>query len=370
MRLGYFMMPLHPPGSDLGETLKHDLRQIERLDRLGFTEAWIGEHFTAEWENIPAPDLFIAAALQRTERIVFGTGVSCMPNHSPFVLAHRIAQLDQMAQGRFMWGVGAGSFIGDMEMVGIDRKSGYQRDLTGDAIDLVIKLWTDPEPGHYEQHNWSFNVPTPDLEIGKHVHVRPFQKPHPPIAVAGTSASSETLGHAGARGWLPMSSSLAAPRLLRSHWDSYEQGALNAGRTPSRTAWRISRDVHVAETNELARQEALDGAIGRDFRGYFLRSARQAGRLSMMKHDESLPDDAVTPEYLVDNHWIVGDPETVARKIRSLYDLVGGFGTLLVIAHEWPDRALWNRSMTLLASDVLPRLADLGIEAKATAAAR
>src|SRR5215212_2420961 len=106
MRLGYFMMPLHPPGSDLGQTLAHDLRQVIRLDQLGYGEVWVGEHFTAEWENIPAPDLFIAAALQRTRRIVFGTGVSCMPNHSPFILAHRIAQLDQMAQGRFMWGSG------------------------------------------------------------------------------------------------------------------------------------------------------------------------------------------------------------------------------------------------------------------------
>src|SRR4051812_26124873 len=321
MRLGYFMMPLHPPGSDLGQTLAHDLRQVERLDQLGYGEAWIGEHFTAEWENIPAPDLFIAAALQRTEQIKFGTGVSCMPNHSPFILAHRIAQLDQMAQGRFMWGVGAGSFVGDMEMVGIDRRSGYQRELTGDAIDLVLKLWTDPEPGLYEQHNWRFTVPTPDDEIGKHVHVRPFQKPHPPIAVAGTSDRSETLGLAGERGWLPMSSSMASARLLRSHWGSYEQGATSAGRTADRAAWRISRDVHVAETTEQARREAVDGAIGRDFRGYFLRNARKAGRLSMMKHDESVPDDAVEPEYLVDHHWLVGDPETVAGKIRDLYDL-------------------------------------------------
>jgi alkanesulfonate monooxygenase SsuD/methylene tetrahydromethanopterin reductase-like flavin-dependent oxidoreductase (luciferase family) len=367
MRLGYFMMPLHPPGSDLGRTLQHDLRQVIRLDQLGYAEVWVGEHFTAEWENIPAPDLFIAAALQHTQRIVFGTGVSCMPNHSPFVLAHRIAQLDQMAQGRFMWGVGAGSFIGDMEMVGIDRRSGYQRQLTGDAIDLVLKLWTDPEPGLYEQHNWRFTVPVPDDEIAKHVHVQPFQKPHPPIAVAGTSPKSETLAIAGERGWIPMSSSLAAPRLLRSHWASVEQGARAAGRPADRATWRISRDVHVAETTEQARREALDGAIGRDFRGYFLRSARQAGRLSMMKHDESLPDDAVTPEYLVDNHWIVGDPTEVAHKIRTLYERVGGFGTLLVIAHDWPDPAVWDRSMTLLATEVLPQLADLGIAATATA---
>ena len=367
MRLGYFMMPLHPPGSDLGETLERDLLQIERLDRLGFAEAWIGEHFTAEWENIPAPDIFIAAALQRTERIVFGTGVSCMPNHSPFVLAHRIAQLDQMARGRFIWGVGTGSFIGDMEMVGIDRRGGYQRRLTADAIDLVLKIWQGAEPGLYEQHNWRFVVPTPDLEIGKHVHVRPYQKPHPPIAVAGSSERSETLTIAGERGWIPLSSSLASPRVLRTHWQVVEQGARAAGRTADRATWRISRDVHVAETTERARREALQGAIGRDFREYFLRNVRKTGRLSMLKQDEATPDAAVTPEYLLDNLWIVGDPELVASRIRALHEAVGGFGMLLAIAHDWPDPAVWDRSMTLLATEVAPRLADLGAPAVATA---
>ena len=164
-----------------------------------------------------------------------------------------------------------------------------------------------------------------------------------------------------------MSSSLASARLLRSHWAGYESGARSAGLTPDRATWRISRDVHIAPTTEQAREEALNGAIGRDFRGYFLRSARQAGRLSMMKHDETLADDAVTPEYLVDNHWLVGSPDEVARKIRALHDLVGGFGTLLVIAHEWPDPAVWDRSMTLLATEVLPQLADLGVVAAVTA---
>src|SRR3954462_10949329 len=113
MRSGYFMMPMHPPGSFLADTLEYDLKQVERLDALGFDEAWIGEHFTAEWENIPSPEIFIAAALQRTKRITLGTGVTCMPKHNPFHLAHRIAQIDHMARGRFMWGVGSGGFIGD-----------------------------------------------------------------------------------------------------------------------------------------------------------------------------------------------------------------------------------------------------------------
>lgn len=366
MRLGYFMMPMHPLGSDPATTLEHDLQQVQRLDALGFGEAWIGEHFTTEWENIPAPDLFIAAALQRTSRIVFGTGVSCMPNHSPFILAHRIAQLDQMARGRFFWGVGAGSFIGDMEMVGIDPRGGYRRELERDAVDLILKLWDDPEPGLYEQHNWRFVVPTHDPEIGKHTYYRPYQKPHPPIAVAGSSESSDSLTLAGERGWIPMSSSLVAPRLLRTHWNAYEKGATQAGRTADRDSWRIARTVHVAETNEQARREALDGAPGRDHREYFLRSARKGGRLGLFKHDPSIPDDAVTPEYLIDAHWIVGDPAECARRIRALYEEVGGFGWLLAMAQDWrdwPDPSVWDRSMTLLATEVLPRLAGLGLAA-------
>ena len=361
MHLGYFMMPMHPPGSDPALTIEQDLQQVERLDRLGYEEAWVGEHFTAEWENIPAPDLFIAAALQRTERIVFGTGVSCMPNHNPMVLAHRIAQLDQMARGRFIWGVGAGSFVGDMEMVEIDPRSGYQRQVERDAVDLVLKLWADPEPGHYEQHNWRFTVPTPDLEIGKHAYYRPYQKPHPPIAVAGLTEGSQSLRIAGERGWIPMSINLVPLRVLATHWQAYEEGAASAGLPADRSTWRISRNIHVAETTEQARREALHGSLGRDFDQYFLRTARKGGRLRMFKQDPAIADDEVTLEYLLDNLWIVGDPDECARQIRALYDAAGGFGWLLAMAHDWPDSAVWDRSMRLLIEAVMPRVADLGV---------
>ena len=79
MRIGYFNMPLHPPGSDLARTLDEDLEQLVVLDRLGFEEAWIGEHFTAEWENIPCPDLFIARALGATRRSSSAPGSPACP---------------------------------------------------------------------------------------------------------------------------------------------------------------------------------------------------------------------------------------------------------------------------------------------------
>ncbi len=285
MRLGYFAMPLHPPGADPATTMDDDLAQLATLDRLGYEEAWIGEHFTAQWENIPCPDLFIARALGMTKKMKLATGVSCLPNHDPLMLAQRIAQLDQMARGRFYWGVGSGGFPGDFEMFGVDPKSGEHRVITREILDTVLALWEDAKPGAYEgrDRRWRFSVPQPQPDIGLRLHLKPYQRPHPPIGVAGVSA-------------------------------------------------------------------------GRDYRDYFLRLLPKLRGFDMLKVDPAMPDAEVTLEYLCDNIWIVGSPDTVARKLAKLSGDVGGFGTLLVIAHEWTPRGAWERSMRLLKDKVLPRL--------------
>ena len=359
MEVGYFTMPLHPPGSNMTQTLEDDLDQIVTLDRLGYKEAWIGEHFTAQWENIPSPDLFIAQALAMTQNIVLGTGVTCMPNHNPFMVAHRIAQLDHMARGRFQWGVGSGGFPGDFEVFGFDPKAGEQRTMTRDAVEVVLQLWNDPKPGLYKHKYWEFTVPEPDDTYGKRLHIRPYQKPHPPIAVAGVSRNSDTLVLAGERGYIPMSINTVPWEVIKGHWDSVKAGAAKTQRTPDRSAWRVARDLYVAETTEEARQEVLEGTIARDFTEYFLPLMKRVDMLDLMKTDQDMPDSDVTAEYLMDNIWIVGSPDDVAARIRDLYEYVGGFGVLLTMGHEWQPRERWVRSHTLLTEEVLPKLADL-----------
>ncbi len=359
MEVGYFTMPLHPPGSNLTKTLEDDLEQIVTLDGLGYVEAWIGEHFTSEWENIPAPDLFIAQALGMTKSIALGTGVTCMPNHNPFMIAHRIAQLDHMAKGRFMWGVGAGGFLGDFEVFGVDPKTGEHRDITRDSIDLILRLWEDPRPGPYEHKYWRFNVPEPVDEIGLRFHVKPYTVPHPPMAVAGVSERSDTLEMAGERGWLPLSINLVPTRVVKTHWEAVEKGAAEAGRTADRSQWRVAREVYISDTTARARREALNGVLARDFDQYFLRSLPMARMLDIMKVDVNMPDSDVTPEYLVDNVFIVGSPDDVAEKLHTLYEDLGGFGVLLAMGHEWEPRDKWLDSMTILKQEVMPRLADL-----------
>jgi alkanesulfonate monooxygenase SsuD/methylene tetrahydromethanopterin reductase-like flavin-dependent oxidoreductase (luciferase family) len=241
MEVGYFTMPMHPPGSDISQTLEDDLQQIITLDKLGYKEAWIGEHFTTVWENIPAPDLFIAQALALTNNIVLGTGVTCMPNHNPFVLAHRIAQLDQMAKGRFHWGIGSGGFPGDFEVFGFNPATGDNRAMTQEALELVLQIWDDPKPGLYESNYWSFTIPEPDDEIGLRFHMKPYQLPHPPIGVAGVSENSDTLIQAGERGWIPMSINLVPGRILKTHWDAVARFILpTRAKKHTKMLWKAS----------------------------------------------------------------------------------------------------------------------------------
>jgi alkanesulfonate monooxygenase SsuD/methylene tetrahydromethanopterin reductase-like flavin-dependent oxidoreductase (luciferase family) len=356
MQLGFFTMPLHPPGSDMAKTLEDDLQQLIELDRLGYAEAWIGEHFTTEWENIPAPDLLIAQALGVTKQMKFGTGVTNIPNHNPFYLAHRIAQLDQMSKGRLLWGVGSGGFIGDFQVVGIDPSTGEHREMTRKAVDLILKLWEEPDVGSYDHAHWHFNVPPSDDEIGLRVHVKPFQKPHPPIALAGISLKSDTLELAGEKGWIPMSINFCPDRVLKSHWASVVEGAAKTGRTPDRADWRVARDIFVADSTKEARKMALEGVLARDFEQYFRRLIPKGRGMGILKKDLDMPDSDVTSEYMMDNVWIVGSREEVTEKLAALNAEVGGFGMLLAMGHEWLPHDAWMDSMGMLINEVLPAI--------------
>jgi alkanesulfonate monooxygenase SsuD/methylene tetrahydromethanopterin reductase-like flavin-dependent oxidoreductase (luciferase family) len=190
-------------------------------------------------------------------------------------------------------------------------------------------------------------------------HIKPFQKPHPPIGVASVSIRSPTLVIAGERGFIPMSLGLNTV-YIASHWEAVEEGARKTGKNPSRKAWRIVRDVYVAESDAQAREEALHGMLGRVWGEYLLPLFNAFQLLSVFKHDPNVPDSDVTPAYLMEHLWLVGSPETVAKKLTHLYDASGGFGTLLMLVYDhWQHQGGWERSTRLLATEVLPKVAEL-----------
>ena len=357
MKLGVFMMPSHPPERDLYIGHKWDLEHLELIDKLGFDEAWIGEHFTSPWEPNPSPDLLIAQALLRTSRIKLAPGAHLLPFHHPAELAHRVAFLDHMAQGRFMFGVGSSGLPSDWKLFNVDGFAGEQRHMTRESLEIILKLWASEEPFEYEGQFWTVNRIDTMLETLK-FHIKPYQKPHPPIGIAGLTPYSDTLKIAGEHGFMPMSLNIN-PSYLATHWAAVCEGAAKSGRTPRRSDWRVVREVYVAETDAEAHAKAVHGMLGRAYRDYLLPLFSAFNLTGLFKHDPSLPNAIVTPEYLVEHGWLVGSPQTVTEKLRQMYDDIGGFGCLLVLTFDHSeDNAGWANSQRLLAEKVMPHFAN------------
>lgn len=358
MEYGLFTMPSHPPERGLKEGHDWDLQVLRWADELGYSEGWIGEHHTAPWEPHPAPDLLVAQALMQTKNIRLGPGGFLLPYHHPAELAHRVAMLDHLAEGRFNFGVAASGLPSDWQMFNVDGMSGVNRDMTREALDIILKLWTSEEPFDYPGKFWKVTKGEEMFGFLK-PHIKPFQKPHPPIGVAGLSKNSDTLKLAGERGFIPMSLNLN-PAYVGSHWDSVEAGARKSGRTPHRSQWRMVREVFVADTDEEAWRLSVGSMMGRMMGEYFLPLLSNFGFLEYLKHDPNVADSDVTPEYCAEHNWLVGSPKTVVEKIERVYHEVGGFGVLLVFCFDYKEKPeAWRNSMRLLAEEVMPRLQHL-----------
>ena len=359
MEFGLFMMPLHPPHRSYADSYDRDLDLIVKADQLGYTEAWIGEHITERWENAPSPELLIAKASAMTEDIIFGTGVTLLAIHNPVDLAHRLAMLDHLCRGRFYWGIGTRAIPTDLQLYGLDpsdRQGVGER--SAEVLDVVLKIWQNE--GKFEHHGKYFDISAPELDSVKErgLHMKPFQQPHPPISAAATTIRSDSIRNAGVQGWIPMSSPTLSVPNLTGHWEEYEAGAISAGRTANRSNWHIARDVLVAPTAQEARERA-NAILVHNYQTH-QEPNRQPSLLAGSKNDPDMPDEAINVEYLMDNVWIVGDPQECADQIRKIYGEVGGFGTLLTVTQD-PENHQWQHEcLELLKNDVGRRIADLG----------
>src|SRR5262247_1319510 len=139
LRSGIFLAPFHPLNEDPTLAIRRDIQLTEWLDELGYEEAWIGEHHSAGFEIISSPEVFIAAAAERTKRIKLGTGVVSLPYHNPLTVANRIIQLDHMTRGRVLFGAGPGLLPSDAFMLGIPVAK--QRDRMAEALDVILRLF-------------------------------------------------------------------------------------------------------------------------------------------------------------------------------------------------------------------------------------
>ena len=357
MRLGMFMQPVHDPKRDQTQVIDEDREAIILADKLGFEEVWVGEHAAATVEPITAPLVFLATLLGETKNIKLGTGVFCLPNHHPAQVAGQSALFDHLSRGRFQMGIGTGSLSSDVELfeVGGDTDRG---DMVRESMEHILAIWEGEPPYKREGKYW--NVKIEDMgrsDFGVGHFVKPYQQPHPPIAISIMSPKSGSARMAGERGWIPISgAAFLHPRYTSSHWETYAEGCEQAGRTADPEIWRVSRSIVVAPTDE----EALDYILNPDgpmsyWYQYFLSSIRTRG-LTKFVAPEGHPDpDSMTWQDIAKEQCTWGSPNTVLDKLVALRDLTGHFGVLTAMAHEWDDKEFCRRSMTTLAKDIMPK---------------
>jgi alkanesulfonate monooxygenase SsuD/methylene tetrahydromethanopterin reductase-like flavin-dependent oxidoreductase (luciferase family) len=210
MRLGLFMMPLHPPTRTLGAFLEETAEKALLAERLGFDEVWLGEHFSATSEPIPSPLMFMASLVPQTKRITFATGVINLPNRHPAVIAAEVAQFDHMSEGRFIFGIGTGSLPSDYELFDI-ADAGQRQRMMLESISFIERIWAQGPPYELNGEFWRFAIKKAISEpLGIGIMPKPRRVGGPPICVAVSSPGSPTARIAGARGWGPVTSGLTS----------------------------------------------------------------------------------------------------------------------------------------------------------------
>jgi limonene 1,2-monooxygenase len=337
LKFGIFLAPFHRVGENPTLSMDRDMELIEWMDHLGYDEVWVGEHHSAGWETIASPEVFIAAAAQRTRHIMLGSGVTSLPYHHPLMVANRFVQLDHMTRGRTMLGCGPGALPSDAYMMGIEPVT--QRPRMDEALDAIMRLLRCEEP---------VTMKTEWFELREaRLHLAPYTDPHFPIAVASTitpfgvmSAAKHGLGVLSIGAGLP-----GGPEALAGQWKIGEETAAKHGQTMDRKKWRVVVNTHVSDDDEGALRDVAKGER-RETVSYFEETlGRPPGR----------SDDPLR-EGVKMGTTLVGSPDTVVRGIQRLQEYSGGgFGGVLFRAHEWANREQTLRSYELFARYVMPR---------------
>jgi alkanesulfonate monooxygenase SsuD/methylene tetrahydromethanopterin reductase-like flavin-dependent oxidoreductase (luciferase family) len=352
------MMPVHPPTRSFTDTLAEDTEKSLLADRLGFEELWLGEHFSATSEPIPSPLMFMACLLPRTKNLRFGTGVICIPNHDPVVVAAEVAQFDHMSGGRFMLGVGPGGLLSDFELFGHTDVAIRNRKVI-EAVKIMQRIWTQDPPYDIAGEFWNVrltNNVVADLGIG--YMPKPYQQGGPPITLSLASPHSSSARTAALNDWGIISANIIPTYSVASHWAIYSKACAELGKRPSGENWRVSRNIMVAPTDA----EAYDRVFGADasnryFYTYIRAALSGVGLLSILKPRPDMPDGEATVEAITDGCGLYGSPRTVLDKLVAFRDEVGPFGTLLMTGLDWlgPNEAWERQSMRLLAQEVMPK---------------
>lgn len=344
MHLSHFSTPLHAAGRPESETLAEDREAIVLADRLGYREAFVAERLADAGNPVSSADIFLASLLPLTEKIRLAS-CTTVPLMHPALTAVHAAMLDQMAKGRFVLGIAPGGGP-DAEMLQTLHEDPAA--LFFEAIDLILAGWAGEPPYGLKTAHWTITTERtfyPSTGLG-YLH-RPYQQPLPEIVVALGGPARDLAAGAGARGFHLLSGELLTPAELAAQWQAHAGAAVAAGHAADPRGWRVARTVFVADDEATAERYGRSDAAS-PYRAYHASALARAGR----------PTTAAGLDTVVATQVIAGTPTRVAEQIAALRAEVGAFGTLVCTGVDWTDADLARRSMTLLAEQVLPQLAN------------
>jgi limonene 1,2-monooxygenase len=339
LRFGYFIAPFHRAGTNPTLALQRDLEFIEHLDAVGFDEVWLGEHHSAGSEIISSPEIFIAAAAERTKRIRLGTGVISLSYHNPLWVADRLMLLDHLTHGRVIGGVGPGSLPTDSAMIGLTPTD--TRELLETNLDILVRLLAG--------ETVSAKTPTHEL-FDARLQLAPYSDGGIPLAVAAVaSPTGARLAGKHGIGLLSIGATLIVEGFdaLAYHWDIVEERAAAFGTQVDRRNWSLVGLFHVAETEKQAREEVKFG-----IEPWFRYFQKVAAFPQMTMPGEQL--DEMIDIINETGAGVIGTPERARAQVQRVWDQSGGFGCMLHMGHEWANPAATKRSAELFAAEVMP----------------
>ncbi len=355
IKSGIFIMPFHDPAKPLAQCYDEDLELAIRADELGIDEFWIGEHHTMAFENIPMPELFIAAAMRETKNIHMGPAPVCIQQHHPVHVATRLAMLDHLCKGRLDLCFGLGSVATDLEILGIEPADSPM--MVAEAIEMVLALWASDGPIELNGKFWNVSMKQHiDDAVGLGIIHKPYQKPHPPIAIPITSMNSSSAKAAGRNGFQPFAHSLIATNVVADIWDTYETSAIESGNEPNRSDFKIARAIFLADTNAEAEKTARENSLADGF-NYIRQLLDRGGRgRGMFKRDQSTHDADIDIDYWMQEQIIAGTPDFAFERVLQMTEETGKFGTLVMMGYDWDDKDAWVNSLELFAKELMPKI--------------
>lgn len=340
MKFGALLFPFHHPAEDPTLQLEQDLELAEHCDRLGFDEFWFGEHHSGGWQIIASPELMIAAAAQRTQRISLGTGVATLAYHQPFLLLDRIVQLDHLTRGRLIFGVGSGALPLDAAMIGHDPMQA--RRMMEESLEAITAMLRYDGPVT-RKTDWF----TLDQAV---LHLYPYRWPLDIRVASFKSPSGARLAGRFGAGLVSFGASAAigtgSENPLRTAAGIATEEAARAGHTFDRRRWSVMSLVHLAETEERARAQVRHRLPA------YTRYIRQILPVNV-------PVDLDDPDAVIDvltttGTAVIGTPDQAIAHIERMWELSGGFGTFLIEESDVADTDATRRSYELFARRVVP----------------